>query len=58
MKGKLFQERNIRVTNADKLSKLLLTFLNTRFLGNIKQQKQENVKYVTTTNLLFEKLKL
>ena len=30
MKGKLSQESYIRVTNADKLSKSLLTFVNTR----------------------------
>ena len=60
MKGKLSQERYIRVTNADKLSKSLLTFVNTLefFMVFGKLLKEiRNVICVTTTSL-FRKLKL
>ena len=61
MKGKLSQESYIRVTNADKLSKSLLTFVNTleffKVFGKHYPKETRNVKYVTST-LLFGKLKL
>ena len=59
MKGKLSQERYIRVTNADKLSKSLLTFVNTleffKVFGKLLKEIR-NVICVTTTSL-FRKLK-
>ena len=60
MKGKLSPERHIRVTNTEKLSKSLLTFVNTleffEVFGRRLAKETRNVKYVTT--LLCGKLKL
>ena len=46
MKGKLFRERIMRVANNKKLSKSLLTFVNTLkylwILGKIKQKKEKS----------------
>ena len=48
MKGKLFQERYIRGTNVDELSKLLLTFVNTleffKVFGSFSSKRNKKCK--------------
>ena len=62
MKRKLSRERYIGVTNNEKLSKSLLTFVNTLefimvFWEETLSKRNRKSGYVTIT-LLFEKLKL